>query len=192
MFHHKNSNTHYHQHVVVGSIGKRMVYVHWSPDDLLDFFRFQESGQVSSGHDGLWQIVVALELRLLSPGSVEGVQTLEGWLGPDDEATHVTTGCQLQQVQLVDADQGDTGNVAESLGQSLVFSVHNQWAQFGGATAIAHLAFTGAESSRLVDLDKKFQKTWRYRNFTTIKLFCQTPHPLLSRQGVWTDFSAYV
>ena len=128
------------------------MYVHWSSDDLLDFVRLQESRQVCASHDGLRQVVIALQLGLLAPGAVESIKALEGRLGPDNETADVTTRSKLHQVHLVDRNQINSRDVTESLGQALVLSVNDEWAKFACAATVAHFTLTSTETFGLVNL----------------------------------------
>lgn len=123
-----------------------------SPDDLLDLLRLQQTRQVGTRHDGLGQVVVRLELRLLGPGAVQVVQLVEGRLGPDAEATDVTAGSQLLQVQLGDRNQVHAGDVAEGLGETRVLAIDDQRAQLADATAVTHLTLASTEAAGLVHL----------------------------------------
>jgi hypothetical protein len=124
----------------------------WSSDNLLDFIRLQQTRQICAGHDGLRQVVVALQLRLLTPSTVEGVQALESRLGPDAETTNMTTRSKLHEVQFVYRNHRNSGDVTESLGQTLVPAIDDQRTQFAGTATVAHLTLTCAETSGLVNL----------------------------------------
>lgn len=99
------------------------------------------------------QVVVALQLRLLAPSAVQSVKALEGRFCPDAEAANMTSGGQLHQIKLVDRNEVDARDVAEGLGQTLILPVNDQWAQFTGAATVAHLALSGTETPRLVNLN---------------------------------------
>ena len=51
---------------------------------------------------------VVLCKRLLLVCAVDGIKSLEGRLGPDAEAAEVATWRDLEQVQVVHIDQGNT------------------------------------------------------------------------------------
>ena len=71
---------------------------------------------------------------------------------PDDEASDVTSGCQLQQVKPVHADGVHPRDVPKGPGQSLVLVVDHQGAQFLDPPPVPHLALSGAHALGLVDL----------------------------------------
>lgn len=119
----------------------------WPSDDLLDFVRLQETSKISSGHDWLRQVVVALELGLLAPGAVQSVQSLDGRFRPDAEASDVATRSQLLQVQFVNGQAFDARDVAEGLGKTLVLGVDDKRTKLVGAAAVAHLTLTSAEAA---------------------------------------------
>jgi hypothetical protein len=126
----------------------------WSSDNLLDFIRLQQTRQICSGHDGLRQVVVALQLGLHAPSTVEGVQALESRLSPDAETTNMTTRSKLHEVQFVNRNHGNSGDVTESLGQTLVLAIDDQRSQLASTAAIAHLTLTCAETPGLVNLQE--------------------------------------
>lgn len=123
-----------------------------SAQDGLDFSGVDDATQVRVGDSGHGQRVVALEGGLLGEGTVQGIQGLESTLGPDAEATQVTTGSQQEQVQCRDRNHLNTGNVAEGLGAgSGQVLVDDQGATALAVAAVAHLTLTGAESLGFLD-----------------------------------------
>ena len=89
------------------------------PQDLADFLGLEELGKIGDCHLGHGQVPVLLGLGRLPPGTVDGVQLLEGALGPDAESADVTAGCKLEEVQLLDVDGVDAGDVTEGTSQTL-------------------------------------------------------------------------
>lgn len=115
-------------------------------DDGLDFIRVDDSGNVVGSDLGGGEIVTRL-------GGVDVVQGVHGTFGPNDESTHVSTGCQLQQVQVLDVAGLDTGDVSESLDQTLVVVVNNQGSSSLPVSPVPHLTLTGSDLSGVGDLD---------------------------------------
>jgi len=62
----------------------------------------------------------------------------ESRLGPDDESTEVTSGSEGEEVEGTNVGSLDSGNVAESLDETLVLSVDDE-----GTTSLTVLAVTG-------------------------------------------------
>lgn len=77
---------------------------------------------------------------------------LESGLGPDDEASEVTTGSQFQEVHLVHTHGVHAGDVAESLAQTFIFVVDDEWSATLDATTVAQFTTSGTETLRVVDL----------------------------------------
>jgi len=111
----------------------------------LDLVRLQDASEVGVGHDWMGQIVVLLHGRCGVPCAEQVVQVLEGRLGPDAEASHVTAGRELEQVHLVNAHCVDTGNVAEGATQAIVLGEDDERSLLVDATTIAHLTATGTQ-----------------------------------------------
>lgn len=68
----------------------------YRPDHRLHFIAVDDPGQVTSAHAGAVQLVALLLEGLLGGGTEEGVQLLEGALGPDYETAQLASGGQLQ------------------------------------------------------------------------------------------------
>lgn len=119
----------------------------------LNLSRVDDAGDIRVGHDVGRKGVVLLEGRGLAVGTVDLVQHGEGTLGPDDEATHVTTGGELQQVEGANVGELDTGDVAESLDDTVVLGVDNEGTAALAVTTVAHLTNTSTELAGVGDLD---------------------------------------
>lgn len=131
---------------------KKIIYLPWPSNDLLDLIRLQQTRQICACHDRLRQVVVALQFRLLAPGTIQGIQALESRFRPDAETTNMATRSKLHEVKFVDGDQRNAWDVAEGLSQTLVLSIDDQRAQLAGTAAVTHLAFTSTETPCLVNL----------------------------------------
>ena len=77
----------------------------------LHLIRVDDTGQIGVRHGGLGQLVVLLQASSRLGGTEKGIQLLEGGLGPDDEATQMTTRGQLEKVQAIHTAQIDASNV---------------------------------------------------------------------------------
>jgi hypothetical protein len=114
-------------------------------DDGLDFIGVDDTGQVSVGHTGAGQVEARLELGSLVVGAEDGVQLLEGTLGPDQESAQMATRSQVQQVQVVHVGQLDTGQVAESTVDALRHVVDDQRSTSLGVSSVSGLANTASD-----------------------------------------------
>jgi hypothetical protein len=115
-------------------------------DNGLNFVGVDDSGNVVGSDLGSGEIVSGL-------GGVNVVKSLHGTFGPDDESTHVTTGGQLQQVQVLDVAGLDTGDVSESLDQTFIVVVNDQRSSSLPVSPVPHLTLTGSELSGVGNLD---------------------------------------
>lgn len=113
-------------------------------EDGLDLVTVDQTAQVGVGHGGSGDGLASLAVDL--------VQRLQGGLGPDAEASHVTAGGELEKVEAVDAAQLDAGQVAEGLLDAVVGRVDDQGSAAHGVTAVTHLTLSGADLLRLVGL----------------------------------------
>jgi len=77
----------------------------------LDLVRVDDSSEIGAGHHASVKLVATLLDGLLSVGTEDLVEGLEGVSGEDDEATEVTTGSELEQVKSVDIANINTGEV---------------------------------------------------------------------------------
>ena len=102
--------------------------------------------EIGIGHDWSWH-----SESLFVFGAVDGVEGLEGGGGPDAESANVTTWGELEQVELVDWEEGDTWDVSESEGQTIVLGVDDQWASLLDTSSISHFTTSGTESSGCFD-----------------------------------------
>lgn len=115
-------------------------------NDGLNFIRVDDSGDIVGRDLGGGQVVAGL-------GRVDVVQGVHGSLGPDDESTHVATGGQLEQVQVLDVAGLDSRNVSESLDEALVIVVNDQRSSSLPVSPVPHLSLSGSQLSRVGNLD---------------------------------------
>lgn len=122
-------------------------------DDGLDLGAVDETGNVGIGDLGSGEEVVLLVGGSLVEGSEDLVQEAESTLRPDNEATQVTTRCELQKVESPDVNNLDTRKVAECSNNTVVFVVDNERTTALTVPAVPHLSFTGTQFARIGDLD---------------------------------------
>lgn len=123
----------------------------------LNFGGVDEAGQVSVSHQVGGQEVIPLESRGAGGGAVDLVESLEGRGGPDDEATEVATGGELEEVEGEDGRGLDTGDVAEGLDEVLAVGlgvVDNEGSAALAEATVTELTLTGAHLAGLLDLDE--------------------------------------
>merc|ERR1719209_33998 len=99
------------------------------PGHLPDGLALQQDGQVSVCHLWLGQVPPSLGSAGLAPSAVQTVKLLEGRLCPDAEPSHVASGGELQQVQVVHLHGVYSWDVPECLGDSLILIIDNQRSQ---------------------------------------------------------------
>ena len=92
--------------------------------------------------------VVLLERGFLPPRSVQGIQLLEGTLGPDTEAAQVPPGGQQQEVQAVHFEEVDPGEVAKRTRDPVVFVVDDERALSLNKAPVPHLSLSGTQLPR--------------------------------------------
>lgn len=123
----------------------------------LDFGRVDDTGDVGVGKDVGGEEEVLLESRGSSGSTVNFVQSSESRGGPDNEATEVTTGGELEEVEGVDGGCLDTGDVAEGLDELLAVGlgvVDDERTTALAETTATHLTLTGTGLLGLLDLDE--------------------------------------
>lgn len=108
-----------------------------SADHGLDLVRVDQTGDIRVGDLGDGQVVVALEGGGLVVGTEHLVEESESTLSPDDETSEVTSRGELEKVERANVGGLDTGNVAESLNDTVVLGVDDE-----GSTALTVLAST--------------------------------------------------
>jgi hypothetical protein len=139
----------------VGALGAGLTL--GAAEDGLDFRRVDEAGEVGVGDEVGGEDEVLLEGRRRARGAVDGVEGLEGRGGPDDEATEVTTGGELEEVEGEDRGRLNTRDVAESTDELLAVGlgvVDDERAAALAEAAASQLTLTGTHLAGLGDLDE--------------------------------------
>ena len=86
----------------------------------LDFIGLEDSLKIGVGHDGSWHAESLLVCR-----AVDGVKSIESSSSPNAETSNVSTGGKFEQIEFVDGEEGDAGDVAESKRDTLILLVNN-------------------------------------------------------------------
>ena len=110
----------------------------------LHLVRVDDAREVRVGHDAARQAEILLDIRLLGQSSEDTVQLLKGRLRPDDKTSQVPARRQLEQVQAIHAGDLNSRNVAESLLNTVVATVDDEWPLALYVAAIPHLALATA------------------------------------------------
>jgi len=113
---------------------------------LLDLFALQNPAQVCVGHLVHWQVVAGFQGGRFTPGAVQLIQLAEGTLGPDAEASNMTTRGEPQEVQFVHVLQSDAWDISEGFCDTGVLVVDDAWPSALDASAIPHLTLTGTHA----------------------------------------------
>ena len=121
----------------------------------LDLGGVDEAGEVGLRDDVGREEEVLLELGGAGGAAVDLVEGLEGGRGPDDEASEMAAGGELEEVEGGDGAGLDAGHVAESGDEALAVDLGVVDDQRSAALAVAatpHLTLTGAELLGALDL----------------------------------------
>merc|ERR1719209_308908 len=113
-----------------------------SPGHLPDGLALQQDRQVSVSHLGLGQVPPSLGSAGLAPSAVQAIKVLEGRLSPDAEPSHVASGGELQQVQVVHLHGVNSWDVPECLGNSLILIVDDERSQLLDTSPVPQLSLT--------------------------------------------------
>jgi len=118
----------------------------------LDLLTIQHLGEIGVGHNRLRQVVIRLQGGRCGPGSVERIQLGQRALRPDAEPSHVATGSQREQVQLLDVEERDTWDISEGSANSVIGAVNDARSRPHDSAPVSHLSLAGAESLAFVHL----------------------------------------
>jgi len=117
---------------------------------LLNFIRVNQTGEVRVGHDVAGKSVSSLGGGNAFGRAVHFVGALEGFSGPDDEATKVATRSELEKVEAINVSKVDTRQVAEGLNDTVVVGKDDKRTTALDVTAAAKLASAGADLTRVL------------------------------------------
>jgi len=123
----------------------------WS-EGSLNFVGIDDTRDVSIGQEWLGESVFQLLGRGLLVGAVEGIESLEGILGPDDEPSEVTTWSQVQEIQSSHGNQLNSGKIPEGSSQWRFLIVDDKWATSLCVTSIPHLTLSPSKLGGILRL----------------------------------------
>merc|ERR1719317_1412773 len=122
------------------------------PGHLPNSLALQQDGEVSVGHLGLRQVPPCLGGAGLAPGAVQTVELLESRLSPDAEPSHVATGGELQQVQVVHLHCVNSRDVSESLGKTLILIINDKRSKLLDTSSVPQLSLASPHAPSGVHL----------------------------------------
>ena len=112
----------------------------------LDFISLEDSLEISVGEDWSWHGEALLVGR-----RVDGVKSLESLGGVDGESSNVATWGELEEVKLVDWEEGNARDVSHGLDDTVVVLVNDEGTSLLNSSSVSHLSSTGSESSGFLD-----------------------------------------
>lgn len=115
-------------------------------EDGLDFIGLEDSLKIGVGHDGSWHAESLLVCR-----AVDGVKSIESSSSPNAETSNVSTGGKFEEIEFVDGEEGNAGDVAESKRDTLILLVNNKGAAFLDTSSVSHFSASGSEASGRFD-----------------------------------------
>ncbi len=133
---------------LLGGLGGLLLGV----QDSLDLVGLDETSKIWEGDGWAGQVVSGLGGGVGRLGAEEGIQLLEGSLGPDDQTTEVTSGSEGEEIELVDVGEGDTRQVAEGAANTVVLVVDDKGSLALDVAAVAELADSRADLARVLAL----------------------------------------
>lgn len=130
------------------ALGERSGGLGWAlgANNRLDFIRVDQTCNISVGNLGLGHG----EARL---GGKDFVQTAESRLSENNESAEVSSRSELKQVEALDRAKLNTGQVAESLDNTGVVVVDDQWSTSLCVSSVAQLANTSTNLAGVGDFD---------------------------------------
>lgn len=112
----------------------------------LDLVGVDDSGEVSAVHDVAVEDIATLFDVSSAVVAEDTVECLEGILGPDDEATEVTTRGELEEVKSVNVDKVNTGEVSGgSLDALVLLTVDDQGASAENVSGVSQLTVASSD-----------------------------------------------
>jgi len=112
----------------------------------LDFISLEDSLKISVGENGSWHGEALLVSR-----RVDSVKSLESLGGVDGESSNVATWGELEEVKLVDWEEGNAGDVSHGLDDTVVVLVNDERTSLLDSSSVSHLSSAGSESSSFLD-----------------------------------------
>jgi len=117
----------------------------------LDFLGVDQTTQIGVGEGNSGKSESNLEFRRLRVRSIKFVKLLEGRFGPNDEASEMSSRGELEEVEVMDAAELNTGNVSESTNESVFLVVNDQRSPPLDVTSVPHFTLSGTNMLRVDD-----------------------------------------
>ena len=112
----------------------------------LDLVGVDDSGEVSAVHDVAVEDIATLFDVSSAVVAEDTVECLEGILGPDDEATEVTTRGELEDVKSVNVDEVNTGQVSGgSLNALVLLTIDDQRTSAEDVSGVSQLTVASSD-----------------------------------------------
>lgn len=119
----------------------------------LDLVGVDDTSDVGIGDFAVGKGVALLLGGGLSPGSEDVVQLLEGTFSPDDKATNVASGGELEEVESADVGDFDTGDVSKGLDEGDIGSgVDDERSSAGSVASVSEFSLSGTDLDGVDDL----------------------------------------
>jgi len=112
----------------------------------LDFVGLEDSLKIGVGQDRTGH-----RESLLVGGGIDGVERLERVGGVDGESTDMSAGGEFEEVELVDGEERDAGDVSHGLDNAVVILVNNERASLLDSSSVSHFTASGSLTSRFLD-----------------------------------------
>lgn len=108
-------------------------------DDRLDLIGVDDSGKISVGHLSTW------DSTLTGSSTVHSIELGEGGFSVDNESTHVSSRSKLKKVKSLNVAKFNTGEVSESLFDTVIGGVNNKWSSSHGVSSVSHGSLSGSD-----------------------------------------------
>jgi len=118
----------------------------------LDFLRVDQTGQIGVGESNSRKTESNLEFGGRLVGSIQAVELLESGFGPDDEASEMSSGSELEKVQSMNIQEIDTRDVTKGLYERSIFFKDDQWSSPFDIASVPHFTPTSTDLLRVNDL----------------------------------------
>jgi len=117
-----------------------------SSDDVLNFVRVDDSGEVSVLHGVSLQLVSRFLDSSFSVRSEKSVKGREGRLGPNAESSDLTSRGELFEGESINVGNFNTGDISEGLDEfDVLVGVHNKGSFLHSVSSVSHLSFTSSQ-----------------------------------------------
>lgn len=117
----------------------------------LDLVALHEGLEVGVLNDGAGDAPVGFGGGAGAEVAVDLVEGGKGFLSEDEESADVATWGEAEDVELVDVEGVDAGDVSEGSYDTVVLGIHDAWSEFLDVLAVAHLTSASSHASGGVD-----------------------------------------